>query len=273
MKKIIIIICSLIYFFLLVKFTDSYYYNPFFLFFLFFGYYIFIYYIYKSSINVHIPLITVSIIYFSLLVIRFYFYNHPLFKFNNYLFILVLLIFHYLVVYSLKNRSLYIFSLFLIFNFFFSFYIYYFFNNYLLFGTYFGEYNYSISNDLVIHDVHDNLVTLDDDKTYVIDIWSKGCGVCFLKFPIFEKLKNKYENQENIKFVVLNLYNDKDNLQELQIQFDDQKLDLNNYYISKKYSEDLQTYLVPTVLVIKNRKIIFKGNVETLNVTSFYYLK
>lgn len=43
------------------------------------------------------------------------------------------------------------------------------------------------------------------NKIIVLDVWYSGCGICFKKFPEFQKLNNSYQSDSNIYFATLNI--------------------------------------------------------------------
>ena len=141
------------------------------------------------------------------------------------------------------------------------------------FSTYFGEYNHTIKKELNIYDVDNKKITFEPNTIYVIDLWNKGCGVCFLKFPLFENLKEKYDSVNGIKFIALNVHSNDENLYDLKNQFEQYTSNLQTLFMNSLYLEELQTNLFPTVIIIKNNKIIYKGDVETLNALNWYYLR
>lgn len=145
--------------------------------------------------------------------------------------------------------------------------------NYSNYGTYFGTYSQQLTNEIVVKDAIGNLKKLDSNKIYVIDSWNKGCGICFKKFPKFDKLKEKYENNTNIEFIGLNFYKKEDEILNSQYLFNSKDLNFKTYYIQVNEARQLPVTFFPTVLVLKNNKIIFRGHVETLELFSNYYLK
>ena len=58
--------------------------------------------------------------------------------------------------------------------------------------------------EISFYALNEEKITLDKEVT-VIDLWSTSCGVCFRKFPEFEKLKQDFEGNKNIQFYSANV--------------------------------------------------------------------
>ena len=77
----------------------------------------------------------------------------------------------------------------------------------------FSANNYFVSaqnsglSSFYLFDKEDKKVNFDmkSNKTYVIDFWSKNCGICFASFPYLEKLYQKYENNINVEVLIVNV--------------------------------------------------------------------
>lgn len=265
---------SMLYLGMLFYFTYSYTYNPLYSFILFITYLYFIYLIIKYKFNTNIPIIAISILYLSLLFIRYILYDASFFKLQNYLFLIVVAIFHLLALLVVQRKHFFLtLGLYLILNFVFNYYVFFFVNCKMNFSTYFGEYDHSITKELNIYDVNKKKIIFKPDTVYVFDIWNKGCGVCFLKFPLFENLKEKYASDNGIEFIALNIHLDGDNLFDLKNQFEQYTSNVKVLFMNNANLNQIQTNLFPTVIVVKNNKIIYKGDVETLNALNWYYLK
>jgi thiol-disulfide isomerase/thioredoxin len=140
-----------------------------------------------------------------------------------------------------------------------------------------GEVNYNIpSNNLyVLNGKTSDTLNLNDlkDKIVVLDFWNNNCGICFQKFPQLKKLKDKYKNNDNISFYAINAYKSKEEIKIGQQLFDSLDNGINTYFLSKDKSESLRIQGFPTVLVIKNNKVIFRGSIEALSIFDKFYLK
>lgn len=96
-------------------------------------------------------------------------------------------------------------------------------------------------------------------KVIVLDLWSSSCGICFEKFPNFEKKAKTYEKDSIVEFYALNLPLERDsviNIENMLIDYSFKKLytkDINSW-------ENLNISSVPRTLVIdKNGNIRYNG--------------
>ncbi len=153
-----------------------------------------------------------------------------------------------------------------------TFYYYLLLQNYLNYETYTGTYDYKLKRKLAIHSMDDITKNLSPEKTYVIDLWNRHCGVCFIKFSKFGKLKAKFEDRSDIEFLALNIYESEEDIKPSQVKFNKSDLNFPTYYLSDQDAAELNPEFFPIVLVIKNNQIIFRGHVETLNALDFKYL-
>lgn len=178
-----------------------------------------------------------------------------------------------LLFYNKKKERIFFGLLIIMFTSFIAFIFTLAFNNKTNFDTFLGEYDFLIQNEMILKDAKGKIFKLDPGKIYVIDCWNKTCGVCFQKFPKFDKLKNKFSDNKNIEFIGLNFYKEEVDVSYSQDLFDSRNLNFNTYYIQVKEGKELPVYFFPTVLVIKNNKVIFRGHLETLDTYSPLYLK
>lgn len=143
--------------------------------------------------------------------------------------------------------------------------------NNLYFGTFTGMQDTALSqkNIVAVSYLNGNFekkINLNNNKkTIVIDFWNNNCGVCFQKFPYFEELKNKYKNHKDIDFYAVNVYKSFIEVKEGDILFNKKKYKFKTLYISEQDAKNFNIKGFPTTVVIKNNKIIFKGNLEVLN--------
>lgn len=162
--------------------------------------------------------------------------------------------------------------LFLFCNLFTSYYYFYFIDNKTHFGTYFGNYRYNLKPNLILSNNSGKAKKIVPGKTYVVDMWNKGCGVCLIKFPKVNSLKKKYEHNTDIEFLALNIYQSEDEIISSQERFNRANLDFPTYFLAQEKAAELKPEFFPITLVIKDNKIIFRGSVETLNALDFLYL-
>lgn len=100
-------------------------------------------------------------------------------------------------------------------------------------------------------------------KVIVLDLWSSTCGVCFKKFPEFEKQYSIYKDDEKVELYTLYLPLKRDTsvvIQDLQKKYHFPKL----YTYEFKSWDILNINSVPHYIIIdKKGKIRFRGMINT----------
>lgn len=102
----------------------------------------------------------------------------------------------------------------------------------------------------------------DNNKIVILDFWNSGCGVCFRQFPFVDSVnkqidKNKFEIR--LVNVPMTGQKKKDNFRILN-RFP--------YSINQVFAENISVadsfgvVAYPTTIVIKNNKVIFRGDFE-----------
>ena len=94
--------------------------------------------------------------------------------------------------------------------------------------------------DFTLKDMNGTPVTLSllKGKVVIVDFWATWCGPCKMSFPYLQKVYEKYQNNENVKFLAVNTW-------ERQKDYDSQ---LAN---AKKFIED-NKYTFPVLIDEKN---------------------
>jgi len=148
-------------------------------------------------------------------------------------------------------------------------------NQYYLYGNYTGKTkNHNKIDKLKLIDSNGNKISIDSSKTIVIDFWNRNCGRCFHKFPLVKKMQRKFQNSNKVLVLAINVYKRKKDIDISEKLLEKTKnKNLINYYLSEKDAEIFKIQFVPKVIVIKDRVIIFEGNIEVLNLLDFMYLK
>ena len=89
----------------------------------------------------------------------------------------------------------------------------------ILFICLIGSFSVS-SQDVKVYDRFDDfeeLLTKDDDKTYVVNFWATWCAPCIKELPYFERLHEKYKDKNVI--VILTSLDFKKHLERRVIPF------------------------------------------------------
>ncbi|WP_146106965.1 TlpA family protein disulfide reductase [Polaribacter porphyrae] len=107
-----------------------------------------------------------------------------------------------------------------------------------------------------------NQIRLDtiNNKIIVLDYWTTNCGVCFKKFPEYEKLYLKYIKNPNVLTYAVNIPSKNDT-----IGYAKKMIEKYNYKFPVLYSDSdtipkqLGFNKYPHLVIIKNKKIRFNG--------------
>jgi len=125
--------------------------------------------------------------------------------------------------------------------------------------------------EIVLLNKDQNTVRLDDSKITILDFWHTACVVCFEKFPDFEKSYLKFKDNPNIEFYSVNVPI-RGNTHEKTVALVN-KLDYKFptlYTTSREEAEKNGLYEYPTIYIIKDGKITYKGPLETRPHIFFY---
>ncbi|MCC6186909.1 MAG: hypothetical protein IT256_07140 [Chitinophagaceae bacterium] len=142
--------------------------------------------------------------------------------------------------------------------------------NYLL-PISFNYTNYGVFNQNKITKLPQNwginyqnrLIDNDDLKSqyFLIDFWNKGCVLCFKKFPLLDSFNKSIKNRAEIKVMaVLIKYKEEDSIAVSHL--------VNKHYSfpigigGAKTRQIFNIVTFPTVVVIHNGQIIYKGSIE-----------
>ena len=111
----------------------------------------------------------------------------------------------------------------------------------------------------------DKLIKLDTikNKVIVLDFWTTSCGVCFKKFPDYEKVYLENENNPNVAIFSVNvpikrdtLIKTKELVKELGYKFP------TLYASSNEISQSLSFNLYPHLTILKNGRVRYNGRLE-----------
>jgi len=145
-------------------------------------------------------------------------------------------------------------------------------------GTYTGKLNNAERKklDIFLTDSKGHPVDLSGpDVYYVLDFWSSSCGECFREFPVYEKFYHEIKDNPRIRFYAVNVpRHPMDDLKEYENLVKDYTFPVVFYSVDRKtLLEKTDINAFPTLLVVKNDTVIFRGRSHTF--MKFYrrYLK
>lgn len=117
-----------------------------------------------------------------------------------------------------------------------------------------------------------NVVNFDKNKIIVLDFWNTSCGVCFKKFPEFEKFSKNFENESNIEFYSVNIPLERDKFSDVVNMVSKLNYDFKTIYATSvsEAANNLDVQVYPTILIIKNNKIKFSGYLNIDEVILLY---
>ncbi len=129
---------------------------------------------------------------------------------------------------------------------------------------------------IVFLDKNKNPIYLDSikNKVIVLDFWGSRCSICFKKFPYFEKAIQQYKSNPNILFYAVNIPYKNENIEQTiaftkkNIHYDFEHL----FALNHNVYDSLHIKSVPTLLIIKNDTIYYKGNLVIDDKTKKHYL-
>lgn len=107
-------------------------------------------------------------------------------------------------------------------------------------------------------------IELDKSKIIVLDFWTTSCGICFKKFPDFEKYYLEFKDNPNVEFYSINAPLKRDEFSKVVKLVDDLNYEFPTLYATSiKDVENLEIYSYPHLLILKNGKLRYDGRLET----------
>ncbi len=134
----------------------------------------------------------------------------------------------------------------------------------------FKEYNYKSVPDLMLSTYEGNKIILDDEfdnHISVFNIWSASCGVCIKEMPDYEKLTEKYADNDKVNFYSVYLTHRNDNKELVDRIKKQYRFEL--YIGDSTFKNTLSVNWVPKMLIAVDRKIVYYGLPEYDNVNHY----
>lgn len=119
-----------------------------------------------------------------------------------------------------------------------------------------GWYVYSKGNDTFRNRDYAN-------KTVILDFWNTSCGVCFRKFPMLQKQYDELSENPDVIIQAVNIALERDSPKVAFEILSAKGYTFPNLKASKNMDSIFGIVVYPTVLILQNNKIVFRGNIET----------
>lgn len=109
-------------------------------------------------------------------------------------------------------------------------------------------------------------VELDQSKIIVLDLWTTSCGICFKKFPDFEKYYFEFKDNPNVEFYSINVPVKRDEFDKVLQLVEDLNYEFPTLFATSiQEIENLGIYAYPHLLILKDGKLRYDGSLETDN--------
>lgn len=100
------------------------------------------------------------------------------------------------------------------------------------------------------------------DKLVVLDFWGMSCVVCFQKFPKLDSLNREYKHDNRVVFTAVNLPERDDSAKYERTRLLHEKYTFKTVFADSSAGRIFNIDGVPTVIVLKNDQIVFRGSIE-----------
>lgn len=122
--------------------------------------------------------------------------------------------------------------------------------------------------DIKLTDRNGKKIELDNNKIYLIDLWSINCGACIDNFPEFQKVKNYYKSNKNIMVITINITDSKDEF--IRSEEIIKKFNFKNFYTNRDIYKNLNFNSIPQYLIVnKKGEIKYFGSLNTKSNESY----
>lgn len=121
-------------------------------------------------------------------------------------------------------------------------------------------YKNEIFSGLEVVDSQQRKIHFDDSKITVLDFWTTSCGVCFEKFPEFEKYYLQFKDNPKVQFYSVNVPLERDKFLEVVQLADSLNYSFPTIYANfKEEIQNLGVHSYPHLLILKNGKVRYSG--------------
>ncbi len=175
---------------------------------------------------------------------------------------IILLPFSLLLGYLYKNKSI---SYGLIYAILIAFVFFYGFDNWNSFIRNYNSRMNQKSPSIELVNSNNKKVKLDtiQNKVIVLDFWTTSCGICFKKFPDYEKVYLEYQNNPKIIFYSINIPIKRDTLLKTKELVKNLGYKFSTLYAnSNEIPNSLGFNRYPHLTILKNGRIRYNGRLE-----------
>lgn len=138
--------------------------------------------------------------------------------------------------------------------------------HYLNFHTSTGMVNLSTPLSWKMHTVNGDTITNNDlkEKIILLDFWYTSCGVCFRKFPTLQQLYDSLGHRKDLAFYAVNIPWRRDTpglaMQLIKKRGYTFPIAIGDQLLASSFG--IETY--PTLVVIKDQRVVFFGDIDLL---------
>jgi len=160
----------------------------------------------------------------------------------------------------IKNKNFFIKSIFPVIILLFSMYG---FMNYLSYVRNFNSRTNTIAPEITLVSKNKDTLYLDKikDKIIVLDFWNSTCGICFKKFPDYEKVYLEYKNNSNVVLYSVNIPYSNESI-DSNIKLAKEKVNYkfkNLFAKSSNLTDSLGFNSYPHLVILKDGKVRYNG--------------
>lgn len=136
------------------------------------------------------------------------------------------------------------------------------FSQFYSYRTVTGRVDEAIGTDsLVMTDRNGDTLRWEPDVYYVMDFWHTSCYACFRKMPDFNAYHER-NTYKNVRYMLVNHPLNRDTLMMAFNILDEKGITVPGYTGTPNLSSQLGVVTYPTIIVLHNNKILFRGNPE-----------
>ncbi|WP_115171892.1 TlpA disulfide reductase family protein [Sphingobacterium spiritivorum] len=167
---------------------------------------------------------------------------------------------------SFKRNVLLSLTALLIIIFSFSFYKYW--NNYVNYASFTGSVNEkNLTKIEGLNNMREIVNVRHQTDLIVLDFWHTSCGICFRKFPVLQKLSNKYLHSQKVRVLAINIPLKSDtNQMAFNMLFSNSYTFENIIAIDSSLYKKFNVNVFPTTLLLdKHDNVLFRGDIEDVD--------